>query len=80
MQKGSGRLQKDQKRTGLLLPLKKLRISLNPRYKTRLSDYGYSQTRLIKLVYRLRMRGWIKLGDRGLVTLAIARSILESRL
>jgi NADP-dependent alcohol dehydrogenase len=48
--------------------------------KTRLPDYGIQQETIDKVITRLKQRGWIKLGDRGLVTPLTARTILEDRL
>lgn len=48
--------------------------------KTRLSGYGVGQDTIEKIVTRFEKRNWLEMGDRKLVTPAVVRKALESRL
>ena len=48
--------------------------------KTRLSDYGVGKETIETIVNRFVKRGWLKRGDRGLVTPGVLRQVLEDRL
>jgi NADP-dependent alcohol dehydrogenase len=48
--------------------------------KTRLSDYGVGQKTIDTIVARFEERKWLEMGDRRLVTPAVVRKVLESRL
>ncbi len=48
--------------------------------KTRLSDYGVTRETIDKIVARFEERKWLDLGDRGLTTPAVTRTILETQL
>jgi len=45
--------------------------------KTRFSDYGLGQDVIEKIIASLEAHGMVKLGEKGTVTLSIARKVLE---
>ncbi len=47
---------------------------------TRLTDYEVGQETVDTIIKRFKERGWWKIGDRKLLTLQIARKVLEDRL